>query len=130
MLLQYADAERERAATVIREGQVQGHFWGIEPDDKVIGYAEVLFPHNLRLWIPEALADTRTTEQREMISKFVASYLAPLNSEAFERRAWYLGLISIPPAAVLLLGAALVWAFAGFRKVKDGSTSIDRTSGV
>lgn len=113
-LLPRADADQERADTILGNGQAIGHIREIDPDDTITddAYVAIAFPHNLKLWAPKSLD---LTERGKLLDAFTANCLAPRNAELWHRRLWQLGIIVVPPAIVFLFGAALIWAFSGFR---------------
>ena len=115
LLLPAADPDEERAATVYRDGKAQGHFRQLEPQDQIAEYSKIDFPYNLILWMPATLDQAG---QKEMVDKFATTYFASRGSEVTERRLSSLGAILVPPIAVLIIGAALLWAFSGFRKTQ------------
>ena len=105
--------DAELGTTVYRDGKAQGQFRELEPGDQIADYSKIDFPHNLVLWMPATLDQAG---QKEMVEKFATTYFESRVSEASERRLASLGAILVPPLAVLVIGAALLWAFSGFRK--------------
>jgi hypothetical protein len=117
MSVPFEDADRERAVTLFRDGQAIGHIREIFSDVAISDdrYVARAFPHNLKLWAPASLD---SAELGELLNRFEANYLAPRDTEVMHRRFWQLGMIFVPPAVVFLFGAALIWAFSGFRAVQ------------
>jgi hypothetical protein len=112
-------ADNERAVTLFKDDQVIGHIrydvLNSDEDGGIAdgGYVAIGFPHNLKLWAPASLG---SSEREQLLNKFATKYAAPRDAEVLHHRFWQAGIIFIPPAVVFLLGAALIWAFSGFRQ--------------